>query len=373
MIFAIEEINKSEYLLPNVSIGYRIYDNCGSTLSSMRAVMALMNGDEWSVGNSCSGQSAVHAIIGESESSSTIVLSRTTGPFKIPVVRGVSMCITVCIIYICTNSSYYVSLFVHSQISHSATCECLSNRKEYPSFFRTIASDLYQSRALAQLVKHFGWTWVGAVNSDSDYGNNGMAIFLAAAQQEGVCVEYTEKFHRAEPEKLLKVVEVIRKSTARVIVGFLAHVEMNNLLQQLSLHNITGLQFIGVEAWITADSLVTPTSFSVLGGSLGFAVQKANISGLDDFLIRDFWETEFECKNTNRDPTTKTANCRENQDLIDLKDYDDDVAELRYSTNIYKAIFAVAHSLHSILTCSKNQGCDKTVQIPPWQVKRTDH
>uniref|UniRef100_A0A3Q1FKM8 Olfactory receptor C family, g1 n=2 Tax=Acanthochromis polyacanthus TaxID=80966 RepID=A0A3Q1FKM8_9TELE len=338
MIFAIEEINRSKFLLPNVSVGYRIYDNCGSTLSSMRAVMALMNGDEWTLERKCSGQSAVHAIIGESESSSTIVLSRTTGPFKMPV------------------------------ISHSATCECLSSRKEYPSFFRTIASDLYQSRALAQLVKHFGWTWVGAVNSDSDYGNNGMAIFLAAAQEEGVCVEYTEKFHRSDPEKLLKVVEVIQKSTARVIVGFLAHVEMNNLLEQLSLNNITARQFIGVEAWITADSLVTPTSFSVLGGSLGFAVQKANISGLEDFLVKDFWETEFKCEETNRSSGTKTASCKENQDLIELRYNDDDVAELRYSSNIYKAIYAVAYSLHSILKCSHTQGCDKTVKVTPWQV-----
>ncbi|KAM9852838.1 extracellular calcium-sensing receptor-like [Aulostomus maculatus] len=340
MIFAIEEINKSDFLLPNVSIGYRIYDNCGSTLSSMRAVMALMNGHERTVGQGCSGQSAVHAIIGESESSSTIVLSRTTGPFQIPV------------------------------ISHSATCECLSSRKEYPSFFRTIASDLYQSRALAQLVKHFGWTWVGAVNSDSDYGNNGMAIFLTAAQEEGVCVEYTEKFHRTEPEKLKKVVEVIRKSSARVIVGFLAHVEMNNLLEQLNLHNITGRQFIGVEAWITADSLVTPNSFSVLGGSLGFAVQKANISGLDEFLTKGFWEREFKCDDINED--NMEARCNKNQDLIKLKDNDDDdVAELRYSTNIYKAIYAVAHSLHSILKCSTAQGCDKTVKVTPWQVVKS--
>ncbi|XP_069562551.1 extracellular calcium-sensing receptor-like [Brachyistius frenatus] len=338
MIFAIEEINKSTFLLPDVSIGYRIYDNCGSTLSSMRAVMALMNGDERTLEKSCSGQSAVRAIIGESESSSTIVLSRTTGPFQIPV------------------------------ISHSATCECLSSRKEYPSFFRTIASDLYQSRALAQLVKHFGWTWVGTVNSDSDYGNNGMAIFLAAAREEGVCVDYTEKFHRAEPEKLLKVVDVIRKSTARVIVGFLAHVEMNNLLEQLSLHNITGRQFIGVEAWITADSLVTQTSFSVLGGSLGFAVPKTKISGLEDFLTKHFWETEFQCKETDRGSGRKTTPCKENQDLIELRDNDDDVAELRYSGNIYKAIYAVAQSLHSILKCSNSQGCDKAVRVTHQQV-----
>ncbi|KAK2847343.1 hypothetical protein Q5P01_010342 [Channa striata] len=301
MIFAIEEINKSEFLLPNVSIGYRIYDNCASTLSSMRVVMALVNGDDWN-------------------------------------------------------------------ISHSATCECLSSRTEFPSFFRTIASDLYQSRALAQLVKHFGWTWVGAVNSDSDYGNNGMSIFLAAAEEEGVCVEYREKFHRAEPEKLLKVVQVIRKSTARVIVAFMAHVEMNNLLEQLTLLNITGRQFIGVEAWITADSLVTPASFNVLGGSLGFAVQKANISGLEEFLIKGFWETELKCKETNRNNMTENAFCKENQDIIELKHYDENVAELRYSSNIYKAIYAAAYSLHSILKCSESQGCDKAMEVMAWQV-----
>lgn len=243
----------------------------------------------------------------------------------------------------------------------------MSNRKEYPSFYRTIASDLYQSRALAQLVKHFGWTWVGAVNSDSDYGNNGMTIFLAAAQEEGVCVEYTEKFNRDEPEKLLNVVDVIQKSTARVIVAFLAHVEMNNLLEQLSLRNITGRQFIGVEAWITADSLVTPTSFSVLGGSLGFAVQKANISGLEDFLVKDFWETEFHCNEKNTGSILNS--CKENQDLTTLRDYDEDVAELRYSSNIYKAIYAVAHSLHSILECSGSKGCKKSIEVKPWEVK----
>uniref|UniRef100_A0A3Q2DSD9 Extracellular calcium-sensing receptor-like n=2 Tax=Cyprinodon variegatus TaxID=28743 RepID=A0A3Q2DSD9_CYPVA len=336
MIFAIEEINKNKDLLPNITVGYRIYDNCASTLSSMRAVMALMNGDELTLGNSCSGQSAVHAIIGESESSSTIVLSRTAGPFQIPV------------------------------ISHSATCECLSNRKEYPSFFRTIVSDLYQSRALAQLVKRFGWNWVGAVNSDNDYGNNGMAIFLSAAKEEGICVEYTEKFDRAETEKLVKVIEVIKKSTARVIVGFLSHVEMNNLLELLSLHNITGRQFIGVEAWITADSLVTPTSFSVLGGALGFAVQKTNISGLEDFLVRDFWKTTLQCHDTTSEKVLKT--CKENLDFVGLKGHDDDLEKLRYPSNIYKAIYAVAHSIHTIMKCSGGQGCNKAVDIKPWEV-----
>lgn len=86
MIFAIEEINRSG-LLPNISIGYKIFDSCGSTLASMRSAMGLINGQERTAEETCSGHSGVQAIIGESESSSTIVMSRATGPFRIPVVK----------------------------------------------------------------------------------------------------------------------------------------------------------------------------------------------------------------------------------------------------------------------------------------------
>uniref|UniRef100_A0A671PPJ9 G-protein coupled receptors family 3 profile domain-containing protein n=1 Tax=Sinocyclocheilus anshuiensis TaxID=1608454 RepID=A0A671PPJ9_9TELE len=336
MIFAIEEINKSKHLLPNVYIGYRIYDTCGSRLSSMSATMALMNGQEFAAEDRCNGHSPIHAIIGETESSATVILSRTTGPFKIP-------------------------------ISHSATCECLSNRKNYPSFFRTIASDYHQSRALAYIVKHFGWSWVGAVNSDNDYGNNGMAIFLNTAQEEGICVEYSEKFYRTEPEKLRKVVDTIKKSTAKVIVAFLTSFEMENLLEQLSIENITGLQIIGVEAWITAKSLITPNSFHVLGGSLGFAVRKINIEGFSDYVIKSFWETAFPCSRTKITSSQYASSCNIYQDLLLLKNYNEDVPEQRYSSNVYKAVYAVAHSLHNLLKCKEKEGCENDLKIQPQQ------
>ncbi|XP_035381441.1 extracellular calcium-sensing receptor-like [Electrophorus electricus] len=338
MIFVIEEINRSSSLLPNVSIGYRIYDNCGSRFLSMRAAMALMNGQELRADGACSGKAAVQAIIGESESTPTIVLAKTTGPFKIPI------------------------------ISHAATCECLSSRKEFPSFFRTIASDYYQSTALAQLVKHFGWTWVGAVNSDSDYGNNGMAIFLEAAKEEGICVEYSEKFDRSETTKLMKVVDTIRKGTAKVVILFVAHIEMNILIEQLILKNVTGLQFIGVEVWITAVNLITPTSYSVLGGSLGLDVGKANIEGFADYVLKDFWETAIPCFLTGGNISQDENTCSRYKDLLPFQNFNEDISELRYANGIYSAIYAVAHSLHSLLRCTENQRCNKDKIIQPWQV-----
>lgn len=88
MTFAINEINKSNSLLPNITIGYRIYDNCLSRLLSIKAAMASMNGMELTGSSACSEQAVVQAIIGESESTPTIALTTTTGPFKIPVVRN---------------------------------------------------------------------------------------------------------------------------------------------------------------------------------------------------------------------------------------------------------------------------------------------
>uniref|UniRef100_A0A673X043 Olfactory receptor C family, h1 n=1 Tax=Salmo trutta TaxID=8032 RepID=A0A673X043_SALTR len=319
MIFAIEEINNSSSLLPNISIGYRIYDSCGSTLSSMRAVMALMNGQERTVGKTCSGQSAVHAIIGASDSSSTIVMSRSTGAFQIPV------------------------------ISHLATCACLSNRKEFPSFFRTIPSDFYQSRALAQLVKYFGWTWVGAVRSDNAYGNNGMATFVEAAGLEGVCIEYSEAILWNNPrEQIARVVEVISRASSKVVVAFLSQLEMDVLLEEALAQNLTGLQWVGSESWISIDRLATRRNSAVLGGTLGFTISKSKIPGLREFLLQ-----------------VGPSQCSGSEKLEEISNPFTDTSELRFSNNVYKAVYAVAHSIHDLLTCRHGEGQEKRCSLEP--------
>uniref|UniRef100_A0A3B4E000 G-protein coupled receptors family 3 profile domain-containing protein n=1 Tax=Pygocentrus nattereri TaxID=42514 RepID=A0A3B4E000_PYGNA len=307
MIFGIEEINNSS-LLPNISIGYKIFDSCSSTLVSM----ALINGQELTAQETCSGHSAVQAIIGESESSSTIVMLRATGPFRIPV------------------------------ISYFATCACLSNRKEYPSFFRTIPSDYFQSRALAQLVKYFGWTWVGAVRSDNDYGNNGMATFMEEARKEGVCVEYSEAILRTNSKQsIAKVVEVIRQGTAKVLVAFLAQSEMDVLLEEALAQNMTGLQWIGSESWITARYLATEKTSKVISGAIGVTINNYKIPGLKDFLF------------TPKDENEKLCTGFEN--LKEINNTFTDVSELRISNNVYKAVYAIAHALQNTLACTADE------------------
>ncbi|XP_074496724.1 extracellular calcium-sensing receptor-like [Sebastes fasciatus] len=353
MIFAIQEINNSSSLLPNILIGYKVFDNCASTLYSSSVVMGLINGQERTLGQSCSGQSSVHAIIGPSDSSSTIVLLRIAGLFQIPV------------------------------ISYFATCACLSNRKEYPSFFRTIPSDYYQSRAMAKLVKHFGWTWVGAVRSDNDYGNNGMETFITAASQEGVCIEYSEVISRTDLSgQIARVVRVIQNGNAKVLVAFLSE-EIEMLLEEAVKQNLTGLQWVGSEFWITASYLANKRYSGLLTGSLGFTIRKAKIPGLKEFLLqvnpsqephnnllRKFWEASFGC---SFQPSVHGQTlCSGSERLEDINNPFTDLSKLRISNNVYKAVYAVAHAMHNMLKCGQseavNQSCIRKDFLEPKQV-----
>uniref|UniRef100_A0A672PYQ0 Extracellular calcium-sensing receptor-like n=1 Tax=Sinocyclocheilus grahami TaxID=75366 RepID=A0A672PYQ0_SINGR len=345
LIFAIEEINNSTHLLPGVSLGYNIYDSCSSIDQTILSSMSLMNGYKQTLSDtSCSRPPAVYAIVGESNSSPTIALASVVGPFSIPV------------------------------ISHFATCACLSNRKRYPSFFRTIPSDYYQSRALAQLVKHFGWTWVGTVRSRGDYGNNGIAAFEETAKQEGVCIEYSEAILSTDPkEQFLKTLEVIKKGTARVVVAFVALGDFVPLLKVMVQHNITGLQWVGSESWITSRTLAETKEYTLLSGALGFAIANAKLMGLREFLVnvhpdqepnneilKEFWETTFQCSFR----TTGSGACTGSEKLAELQNEFTDVSELRIANKVYTAVYAVAHTLHNVLKDLKSSSNSSTKEQP---------
>ncbi|CAB1425457.1 unnamed protein product [Pleuronectes platessa] len=257
MIFAIEEINNSSNLLPGVKLGYHIYDSCASVPMAAHLAFQLANGQdpEFSLGNdhNCSQSGMVMAIVGESGSTPSISMSRVLGPFNIP------------------------------QVSHYATCACLSNKKQYPSFLRDDPSDQFQANALAKLVKTLRWTWIGAVCSDSDYGNKWHGFFLDAAHREGICVEYSESFYRNNPRsKIQRVAEVIRRSTATVIVAFAASGDMRILLEELSREPSPASSVVRSEAWVTDSQLLR---FSFCAGAIGIGIQQAVIPGLRDFLL----------------------------------------------------------------------------------------
>ncbi|MBN3308584.1 CASR protein, partial [Amia calva] len=237
------------------------------------------------------------------------------------------------------------------QVSHLSMCACLSDRNKFPTFFRTIPSDYHQSRALAQLVKHFGWTWVGAIRSDNDYGNSGMETFIKTAQQEGICIENSEAIYRTySHRKFVEIVNIIKKSSSKVIVVFAFYVDIEFLVR-----------------W--AVYLGSKERFKILGGAIGFVVKNAEIPGLKEFLlVKRLRESVFKCTLTAQENDANNNPCTGQENELNNK-YSD-VSDLSVPINVYKAVYAVAHSLHALIKCNDDQGTfhDKKKKIEPLQV-----
>ncbi|XP_026230764.1 extracellular calcium-sensing receptor-like [Anabas testudineus] len=274
MIFSIEEINQDPTLLPNISLGYRILSSCASPTSALRAALTLASGVE-EISSTSPCPPAISALIAESGSSQSLAVAGTFGSFQLPI------------------------------ISYFSSCACLSNRVKYPTFFRTVSSDYFQAKALAALIKRFGWEWIGVIQSDNDYGRSGILAFSEEVKKLGVCIAFVGKILRTyNIEKILNVVEIIKQSTVKVILAFVPEGDFYPLMTEIVKQNITGIQWLSTDAWITAPRPSTPEMYQAFGGALGFVGRKMAMPNLQPFLtsispykdpsaafVRDFWET----------------------------------------------------------------------------------
>ncbi|KAM3874690.1 extracellular calcium-sensing receptor-like [Diretmus argenteus] len=371
MIFAIEEINRDRKLLSNITLGYKIYDSCSTPYQALRAAMELMGTKEGSLhegekkgkGN-CRG--TVPVVIGDGGSTQSLVVASFLGVFHVP------------------------------QISYFSSCACLSNKKEFPAFLRTMPSDVFQVDALVQLVKHFRWTWVGVIAGDDAYGRDGANIFADEVKKFGACIAHHEIIPKNHAKKAMAaIVSRIRSSGAQVVLVFAVEQDTAALFDEVLRQGLTGIQWLASEAWSTASVLSTQTKYHhILQGSMGFAIRRAHIPGLQDFLLHlhpsnpdaledpfliPFWEEVFSCSQGVRSEGQKDDGggkppCSGSEELWSVRNIYSDVSQLRISYNVYKAVYAIAHALKAMRSCEKGKGpfplhvCPDGGSIQPWQL-----
>ncbi|MBN3324578.1 CASR protein, partial [Atractosteus spatula] len=364
MAFAIEEINRDPALLPNITLGYRLYDNCVNLAVALRAATALISGEEDSFTDySCTGTPPVLAIVGDPGSTHSIAVSRMLSPFRVPLV------------------SYY------------ATCSCLSNRKEFPSFFRTIPSDAFQVKAMVQILRHYGWTWVGVIASSDDYGQSAVKSFIEEVNKFG-CIAFSETLPSVNPRmKIHQIINTIKQSTARVIVVFSSEAYFIPLAEEIAQQKVIKRQWIASEAWTTSTIILKEENFHSFGGTIGIAIRRGEIPGLEKFLlqvrplfhssnnlVKQFWEEMFDCtfqqtsNNYNFSSQMRNKICTASENIKQIQSAYSDVSELRASYNVYKAVYALAHSLHNLMSCEpgkgpfQNNSCADITAVQPWQL-----
>ncbi|XP_040611152.1 vomeronasal type-2 receptor 1 [Mesocricetus auratus] len=354
MIHTIKEINERKDILPNHTLGYQIFDTCYAISKTMETAFTFLTGQEEYQPNfrNSTGKYLV-GIIGAGGSSLSVAASRILGLYRMP------------------------------QVGYTSSCPILSDSYPFSAFLRTIPSDKIQSEAMVTLIKHFGWVWVGAIAADDDYGKYGVKTFKEKIKGTNICVAFSETIPKVySNEKMQKAVTAVKTSTARVVVLFTSDIDLSPFVLEMVHHNITDRTWIASEAWITSALIAKPEYFPYFGGTIGFAVPRAVIPGLKDFLYDvhpskdpndvltiEFWQTAFNCTWPNssvpynvdhrvnmtgkEDRLYDTSDhlCTGEEKLEDLKNTYLDTSQLRTTNNVKQAVYAIAYGLDRLSRC----------------------
>ncbi|XP_078515269.1 extracellular calcium-sensing receptor-like [Lissotriton helveticus] len=368
MLFAIEEINRTPDLLPNITLGFRIFDTCASQNRALQGLLEELSGKSDPMpGYNCNLKSIPVGLLGEVLSSTSISLARISGPLHFPV------------------------------ISYGSLLSTLSDKTQFPSFLRTVPSNTFQMPALAQLMRFFGWTWIGLIISDDELGMLGGQSLKRLIEKNEGCVAFMEKIHLSySTAKLAKVIEIAKRHTVKVIIVHSPEVHMKKVMEVFFALNVMDKVFVFSASFTFSHALFPRNTWTLFNGSLILNLHFSQMPGFEWFLtnlnplqdsniefIKLFWEEAFNCKWPGSNTTeimTEMENsgiqvsCSENQTLHKMAAFLFEFNDLSVSYHIYQAVYALAHAMNSLISCKpgqgpfSNSGCADINNFQPWQV-----
>ncbi|OCT79161.1 hypothetical protein XELAEV_18030260mg [Xenopus laevis] len=270
-----------------------------------------------------------------------------------------------------------------------------NDRTQFPSFYRTIPNEEAEIDGIVQLLKHFGWKWVGLIISDDDTGYRARERISKGLFSNGGCVAFTavlqhpfgiRNFHEN------RIVGEIEKTTANVIVLFISAAFSYSIAHLFTFYNIPP------KLWITSSFIPNIIRFKQkevdigLNGSLSLLIQEGEILGFEQFfykfspnnypndaLIAETWQQLFECVFIDSPsfikeiPGKEEKTCTGNETLSD-----EDLSvfgnhNYRVTYRVYTAVYALAHALHNLYSAQPPANhWDKLESLKkefnPWQV-----
>ncbi|XP_068454165.1 taste receptor type 1 member 1 [Clinocottus analis] len=349
MRFAVEEINNGtgpKLLLPGVKLGYQMYDTCSVSAGILATLdllaQQLQSPSETERDTDYNREKAV-AVIGPDSSSKTFTPASLLGAYLVP------------------------------QISYEASNELLSNKKIYPSFLRTIPSDKNQVTAMLLLLRRFNWTWIVLLGSDNTYGLEGMRSLFQQAPHYGICIAYQGiiPLHTADTNQTMRnIVKSLQKTKANTIVVFSSKSKAKDFFPFVIERNVTGKVWIGTEDW-SASSLISEISgIHTIGTVLGVSIKYASIPGFEEFerKVSEASKQHTDTQEVSNVTKSQGNDCLHSVDLYSLarEKFSLEKYDITSSSNVYKAVYAVAYALHQALGCDSGECQKKTVY--PWEL-----
>ncbi|KAM4618017.1 vomeronasal type-2 receptor 26-like [Discoglossus pictus] len=352
-VFAVEEINKQPDLLPNITLGFQIYDTCESEHQALESTLTILTGQRKIIPNySCNVKNTVAAFIGHHMSSITFSTAILTGIYRYP------------------------------QITYGYIDHFFNNRIYFPSLFQMTTNEKFHSKAIALLLQHFGWRWVGIVASDNESNVRKTLELQDAIVSSGGCVEFITYINYIEVgfTGYNKAIYDINKSSSTVIIINASAMVLLCLLDVMANMPKTGKIIILPSAPTIFRTYFRDNYIYQLNGSLSVMRHRRNIPGLREFLLSgdiskytDSTLVSYVWKDTFLCFLPSNTTCKDKTRFSHLDPADYDVDNFRVTHNVYAAVYAVAHALHDMFLQSNHKVLDIKQLRQGWQPWQITH
>ncbi|XP_054850283.1 extracellular calcium-sensing receptor-like [Eublepharis macularius] len=344
--FAIEEINKNPYIIPNATLGSHVLSGYYLTKMTYKATLNLLSTQHRFIPNfKCDTKKNLIAIIGGIDPETSADISILLTIYKIP------------------------------QMSPGVA---------------------YEYRGIIKLLHYFRWTWIGLIAVNDENGDKFLQMVVPMLSQNSICSAFTLRTpKRAYVDNfidllltLLEKSPILVSSRANVYFLYAEPSSMQALRFLMNFVEPSALLLLG-KVWISTSqwdfsslSIEKFWNTQIFHGALSFIVHYNQPPGFPDFLrtikpswrkgdgfIQEFWEQAFGCslKISSKDVEhKKTCTGEEKLESLPLILFEMRMTDHSYS--VYNTVYAVAHALNTICEPGLKHRRLEFQHIQPWQV-----
>ncbi|XP_039182995.1 vomeronasal type-2 receptor 26-like [Crotalus tigris] len=164
LAFAVKEINEDSQMLPNITLGFHIYDSYLNARMTYRTTLDLLFKSQEFVPNyKCDSQKNLVAIIGGLDFVISSHIAEIIQFFKIP------------------------------QLTYGSLAQDVFQTSKLSSLYFMIPKEDHQYIGIIQLLHHFRWTWIGIFAVDNNDGEKFLHKMQPLLSENGICSSFIER------------------------------------------------------------------------------------------------------------------------------------------------------------------------------------
>ncbi|XP_070610621.1 vomeronasal type-2 receptor 26-like [Erythrolamprus reginae] len=337
------EINKDLVLLPNITLGFNMYDNADWNKRVVFISFFLLSiRDQMVPGYKCDQQDNLFSVIGGDNPKFSMPMASIFSIFKIP----------------------QLSIgFEYIQ----------GDRRVYPYSFRINPKEFPQFVGLVRMLLYFQWNWIGLIVCENDNGERFLSTLRPMLMEKEICPAFIQMVkHDFSFREAFKFTSHSKMwANVEVILSFAEPDTFEMFLFTLKYRSRP-------KVWILTSYWKPYTrhlhdgwgALKYLHGSLHFRDHSRGISKFSNFLLSLdplnpqgdmilplWWEKVFDCEfhKPGHYFIKWKKYCTGKEKLRNLPSYMFQTKMTGESYNVYNAVYALAHTLHAIYGSGSRQ------------------